>query len=114
MFEAPVASTKLGSITPTYSPTTENKLYAGVDLSLKMLSTIRTIDLNAKSFEAEYSCSPIQEKNAHGGSLAVSHWALGLDHPPIDTATAHAFFQRLSSTNSGELHRYMHIFFLPQ
>ncbi|RLM70166.1 hypothetical protein C2845_PM17G08400 [Panicum miliaceum] len=105
MFEMPVPSLKMGSLTPICSPTTENKLYAGVDLSFKMLSTLQTIDLNVRSFEAEYNNSPIKKKNANLGSLAPSHWALGLDHPHKDSYITHPFFEWLATTNSGELHR---------
>lgn len=108
VFKTPTPTVRLAPITPTNSPTEENKLYSGVDLALKTLGTINTLDLNARSIDAEYSISPAPKKNPQLGRLAKSHWSMGRDHPLIDSSITHNFFDWFSTTNSEELNRLWH------
>jgi len=63
---------------------------------------MQSIDLNARSFAAEYSSSPMPKKIAQIGALALSQWSLGLDAMSPGSSTCASFFNWLSTTPKKE------------
>lgn len=69
---------------------------------------MQTIDLNDRSFAAQYSSSPITKKKVHVGPLVMSHWELGIEESSCHLTTCSSFFKWLSSTQRNEeLDRYI-------
>ena len=110
-FDTPQATLKMTSFSPNISPTTENRIYSGACLGIRMHESMNAIDLNASSFDSDYNCSfEPKKKTAHPGCFASSHWSMKLKHPEIDPFISNEFFQWLSTTSTKDLDRY--IFFL--
>jgi hypothetical protein len=71
------AVSKMASLSPEISPTTTNKVQSERAVSLRMLSSIVSMDLNSVPLDAQYTNSPIAKKIIKVGRLAKSHWSLG-------------------------------------
>jgi hypothetical protein len=96
---------KMAPLSPEVSPTTKNKVESENAVSLRMLSSMGSMDLNSKPVKEEYTNSPIPKKLVKLGRLAKSHWSLGADHPIRDASVTRLLFDWLSVTNSDELDR---------
>lgn len=105
MYETPQHTFKMPPLSPNVSPTTENKLFSGACVSLKVLDSLNGIDLNSTAFEAEYNTKFEPKEVATQGRICASHWSLNLDHPEIDSSVSKAFYDWLACTTSYELER---------
>ena len=56
-FDTPQATLKMTSFSPNISPTTENRIYSGACLGIRMHESMNAIDLNASSFDSDYNHS---------------------------------------------------------
>ena len=54
-FATPGATLKMGHISADISPTTENTLFSGACLSVRMLESLNVIDLNSATFDDDYN-----------------------------------------------------------
>jgi hypothetical protein len=92
---------------------TENTLFSGAALSVRMLESINVIDLNSVSFDANYNLVSGPKKNASPGPISPSHFSMNLEFPEIDPISMETFYHWISETNSQELDRYTDASFLP-
>lgn len=99
---------KMAHFSENVSPTTENKIYSGACISIKMLDSLHGIDLNASTFEAEYNSTSQPKKVALPGPLSLSHWEMHLKYPDIELQVITGFIEWLSTTTSHELKRLNH------
>jgi hypothetical protein len=105
-FHTPDPVSRMAPISPDFSPTTKNKVQSERAVSLRMLSSLVTMDLNTIPIDAQYNNSPITKKIVKVGRFSKSHWALGADHPVRDTSVTATLFDWFATTRSDELGRY--------
>lgn len=105
-FDTPEPTIKMPPLSPKVSPTTENRIFSGAVVSLRILDSMNGIDLNASTFEDEYNAMTGPKKITQSGSFCSSHWSMNLEHPEREIIVTNAFLDWLSSSSSNELDRY--------
>lgn len=105
-FDTPEPTIKMAHFSPNISPTTENKMFSGACLSIRMLDSLNGIDLNASSFEADYHNTSQPKKIALRGPFSLSHWEMNLKLPVIQQEVVTEFLEWLLNTNSKKLQGY--------